>query len=122
MKLLFTGESFCSETSLKRLLLVAEDLRFLDRPSVTFENWGTIGAHSVARRINPNVSPIYIDAESPPAGPASHLYEPYILADINNAEFCQLVLNGFSTNDQFAHKLVQPKANYGEAMGAEIIA
>lgn len=121
MQLLFTGESFCSEISLKRLLLIAEDLRFLDRPSVTFENWGTIGADSFARRIDPTGSPVYIGAESPPSGPAKHLYEPYILADINNPEFSKVVFDAFVASNQFAHKFVQPKANYGEATGVEII-
>jgi hypothetical protein len=43
MKLLYSGAEFCDQPILKRLLVVAEEIHFMDRPSVTFRNWGTIG-------------------------------------------------------------------------------
>ena len=41
MKLLYNGQTFCDQPIFKRLLMVAEELHFMDRPSVTFRNWGS---------------------------------------------------------------------------------
>ena len=51
MKLLFTGASQCDYQTLKRLHIVADAVGFMDRPSVTFKNWGTIGRASMFRRV-----------------------------------------------------------------------
>ena len=99
MKLLYSGEEFCDEPVLKRMLIVAEEIHFMDRPSVTFGSWGTIGHDSYARRINWEGSPVLIDVFKPPSGPAKNLYSPYIEADINNPIFAQIVLDGFRSSE-----------------------
>jgi len=121
MKLLYSGSSFCNEQVLKRLLVVADEIGFMDRPSVTFKNWGTIGHDSFARRIDSSGSPVKISAFKPPSGPAKFLYAPYIEADINNSEFASIVLEGFRSSDDFASKYIQFEANYGTAKGKEIV-
>ena len=120
MKLLYSGKEFCDEPVFKRLLVVAEEINFMDRPSVTFGSWGTIGADSFARRINSAGSPVLIDVFAPPSGPAKNLYAPYIEADINNPIFAQIVLDGFLFSNEFASKFIQFSANYGDMTGAEI--
>jgi len=35
LKLLFTGDPGCSAQTLKRLMIIGEELAFMDRPSVT---------------------------------------------------------------------------------------
>lgn len=112
MKLLYSGKTFCDKPIFKRLLLVAEEIHFMDRPSVTFGNWGTIGNASFARNIDFTGCPITIGAISPPSGPAKLLYNPYIEADIKNPEFVAVVLEGFQTSDAFASKFIQFEANY----------
>lgn len=121
MKLLFSGEEFCDQPILKRLLVVAEEIHFMDRPSVTFGNWGTIGHDSYARRIDWSGSPVLIDVYKPPSGPAEALYSPYIEADINNPIFAETVLKGFRSSDEFASKFIQYEANYGAGKGKEIV-
>lgn len=49
MKLLYCGEEYCDQPVLKRMLVIAEEIHFMDRPSVTFGNWGTIGHASLKR-------------------------------------------------------------------------
>lgn len=121
MKLLYSGEEFCDQPILKRLLVVAEEIHFMDRPSVTFSNWGTIGHDSYARRFDWSGSPVLIDVYRPPSGPAEELYAPYIEADINNPVFAETVLEGFRSSDKFASKYVQFEANYGSGKGKEIV-
>lgn len=121
MKLLYSGEEFCDQPILKRMLVVAEEIHFMDRPSVTFGNWGTIGHDSYARRIDWSGSPVLIDVYKPSSGPAQGLYGPYIEADINNPIFAEIVLEGFRSSDEFASKYIQFEANYGSGKGKEIV-
>jgi len=121
MKLLYSGSTFCDEPVLKRLLVVAEEIQFMDRPSVTFQNWGTIGHDSFARRIDYSGSPVPIGTIAPPSGPCEWLYRPYIEADINNPEFVSVVLEGFKSSDNFASKFIQFEANYGRVKGKEVV-
>lgn len=100
--------------------MVAEEIHFIDRPSVTFKDWGTIGHDSYARRIDWSGSPVHISTFKPPAGPAQGLYTPYIEADINNPIFAQIALEGFRSSDEFASKFIQFGANYGSGTGQEI--
>jgi hypothetical protein len=48
MKIVYFGESLCRFETLQRLFLVADEIAFLDRPSVGFGNWGTVGEPSPA--------------------------------------------------------------------------
>lgn len=121
MKLLYSGSTFCDDPILKRLLVVAEEIHFMDRPSVTFKNWGTIGHDSIAKSIDSTGSPVLIDAIAPPSGPGECLYSPYIEADINNPEFASVLLDGFRSSDEFASKFIQFGANYGSGKGKEIV-
>ena len=121
MKLLYSGSSFCDQQVLKRLLVVADEIGFMDRPSVTFKKWGTVGHDSFARRIDSSGSPVKFSAFKPPSGPGQFLYAPYIEADINNPEFASVVLEGFRNSDSFASKYVQFEANYGTGKGKEIV-
>ena len=121
MKLLYCGKEFCDELVLKRMLVVAEEIHFMDRPSVGFKNWGTIGHESYARRIDWSCFPVLIDVFTPPSGPAERLYAPFVEADINNPIFAQIVLEGFRSSDEFASKFIQFGANYGSMRGKEII-
>jgi hypothetical protein len=96
MKLLYTGASYCSEPTFKRLLLVGSELVFMDRPSVTFTRWGTVGHASPFRQMDSEGEPVKISVHTPPAGPAGDLYAPYAAADFENPEFVRIFLVVFA--------------------------
>jgi hypothetical protein len=115
MKLLYTGTHFCPADSLARLLVLGDELVFLDRPSVTFGNWGTIGHQSVMRRVSfDGGAPVKISVVEPPGGPAHVLYESYVRADITNRAFVAAFLDGLKSDHVFAERLLPPGANYGD--------
>jgi len=122
MKLLYFGRSACSADTLARLFLLGSELCFLDRPSVTFGDWGTIGHESQLRRFSSDGLPVKVSIFKPPSGPAQGFYLPYIEADLQNPEFVQTVLNGIAGDKEFAEKLIQVGADYGGGVkGAEIL-
>jgi hypothetical protein len=54
MRVLYYGDTACSDTTLKRLLVVAREIAFMDRPSVKLsETSGTVGRATGARYIKP---------------------------------------------------------------------
>lgn len=103
------------------MLVTAEEIHFMDRPSVTFDKWGTIGQDSFARQIDWSGSPVLVDVHGPPSGPGQGLYTPYIEADLNNPIFAEIVLEGFRSSDEFASKYIQFEANYGSDFGRDIV-
>ncbi len=120
MRLLYSGGTSCSLSVLKRLLLIADEIGFMDRPSVTFENWGTVGHASEIRGFDTSGFPVRFSAHSPPSGPASALYESYIEVDLRNPRFKAAFLEGLRHNRDFAAKFIQEAADYGPAKGAAI--
>jgi hypothetical protein len=115
MKLLYIGTHFCPLDSRTRLLVLGNELVFLDRPSVTFGTWGTIGHQSVMRRVSfePG-APVKISVVEPPSGPAQGLYESYVQADITNSAFVAAFLDGLKSDHVFAERFLPPGANYGD--------
>ncbi|MEY9607070.1 hypothetical protein ABIF74_011823 [Bradyrhizobium japonicum] len=121
MKLLYVGGSSCSAETLGRLFLLANEICFLDRPSVTFNNWGTIGHQSPLRQFETEGLPVKLSVSNPPQGPARELYAPYVEADLTSPEFVKAVLDGLRTDNNFAAKCLQPAAKYGEGLtGADV--
>jgi hypothetical protein len=114
MKLLYIGTHFCPADTLARLLVLGDELVFLDRPSVTFDNWGTIGHPSLMRRISFEGSPVAVSVIEPPSGPAHGLYESYVQTDVTNPAFIKAFLDGLKEDDTFAERLLPPSANYGD--------
>jgi hypothetical protein len=114
MKLLYIGTHFCPADSFARLLVLGDELVFLDRPSVTFGNWGTIGHQSAMRGVAfESNAPVKISVVEPPSGPARGLYESYVQADITNPAFVAAFLDGLKDDDVFAERYLPPGANYG---------
>jgi hypothetical protein len=121
MKLLYCGQSAPDEATFKRLLLIGTELVFMDRPSVTFGRWGTIGHQSLFRALNTTGEPVAVSVYAPPSGPAMTLYEPYAIADFENPEFVHTVLEGLRRDSAFASKFIQPQANYGDGLKGQRI-
>jgi hypothetical protein len=116
MKLLYIGSHFCPIDTLSRLFLLADEIAFLDRASVTFEKWGTVGHESYMRRVAFPDSPVKINVQAPPSGPASNFYQLYLEADLTNPQFIRATFDGFLHDDTFAERLLPPKANYGSGL------
>jgi len=121
VKLLYIGTHFCPSDTLARLLILADELVFLDRPSVTFDSWGTVGSESFMRRISWEGAPVKVTVAKPPSGPASLFYEPYVQADITNPTFVRAFVDGLKNDNDFAERFLPPGANYGQGRnGADV--
>ena len=121
MRVVYSGGTSCSFETLQRLVLLADEIAFMDRPSVTFGTFGTIGHESEARRFPAAAAPVKFPVISPPSGPASHLYIDYIVADGRNPEFIRTVVDGLRQNNTFRGRLIQVNANYGWGTGQQIV-
>ena len=114
MKMLYMGGVAPSFPTLMRLLVLGDELCFMDRPSVTFGDWGTIGHASPMRQISTEGQPVTISVFKPPSGRVEDMYAPYIEADILNPEFVKSFLEGFRQDEDFAWRFLQPTGNYPE--------
>lgn len=114
MKILYSDSTACPLPTLKRLILLADQLAFTDRPSVNFENRGTIGMKSPLRGAIADFAKcgIQLDVYSPPAGAAEDLHLPYINSDIDDLEFRRIILEGFKTDPSFNQNFVALDAQY----------
>lgn len=119
MRLLYSTQSSCDFDTLKRLLLLADEIAFLDRPSVTFKNWGTVGSASPMRRFLGTHGPVTISAHEPPSGPAEYAYQDYIRSDLTNPVFRRSFFEGLR-HESFARRFLQFDADYGGATGRQI--
>jgi hypothetical protein len=121
MKLLFMGASACSGETLARLFLLGKEICFLDRPSVVFDNWGTIGHESQLRRFSTAGLPVQVTVHTPPSRGAGLYYSPYVEADLANPAFVEAFFDGLRNDSVFSGKLIQPNANYGSnLLGSDV--
>jgi hypothetical protein len=121
MKLLYYGATFCNNETLKRLLVVAKEIAFIDRPSVKLsERSGTVGVPTFARTIEPldSKTGIVISAHAP-YNQAVPVFHEYLKRDWLSPRFRRAVLDGLSKPD-FADRVIQLDANYGDATGRQI--
>ena len=121
MKVLYAGGTSCDYRTLQRLILIADEIAFMDRPSVTFGDWGTIGTDSEFRKINTAGAPIKFDVHAPPSGPASRLYQSYIEADLKSPHFISAFFDGLTNNQKFQSRFIQLGANYTSGTGKDIL-
>jgi hypothetical protein len=125
VKLLYCGSVVCDEETLKRLVLLADEIGFMDRPGHTFNaaprrGWGTVGVETPVRRMQPGEYPVTFSAYAPPSGPVSQLYQDYIEVDLGNPEFRSAVFEGLKSEAKFAAKLLPPKQLYSSGTGEDI--
>jgi hypothetical protein len=118
-ELLFSGDPGCSSQTLKRLMIIGEELAFMDRPSVTIGGWTMIGSGSPLRQFEGAMQDTQpsLRVYTPPVGPISSLHEEYVRRDLANPAFREAFLRGLRTSDDFAFKFLQLKADYGPPAG-----
>lgn len=121
MRVIYSGGTFCSFETLQRLVLLADEIAFMDRPSVRFGNFGTVGRDSEFRRFQVEDAPIKFTVLAPPEGPKTDLYLRYLEADLMNPTFIRTVLDGLKSDLTFQRRLVQLEANYGWGTGRQVL-
>lgn len=120
MKLVHVGQTFAEYRTLQRLMLLADEIGFIDRPSVTFPNWGTVGYASEMRRYTTEGQPVRFSVHEPPSGPAGTLYNRFIERDLANPRFIQTFADGLVGDDRFSGKFIQPEADYSGTKGSDL--
>jgi hypothetical protein len=121
MRVLYSGGTFCSFETLQRLVLLADEIAFMDRPSVRVGNFGTVGRVSEFRQFRIEDSPVTFAIHDAPDGEKKDLYLRYIEADLNDANFIRIVLDGLKANITFQRRLIQLEANYGWGTGRQVL-
>lgn len=121
MRVLYSGGTICSFETLQRLVLLADEIAFMDRPSVMVGNFGTVGRDSEFRKFRIDDAPVSFSIHAPPDGQKKDLYLRYIEADLKDANFIRIVLNGLKNDATFQRRLVQLEANYGWGTGRQVL-
>lgn len=117
MKVLYGGASGCDIATFKRLLLIADEIAFIDRPSVMFGSWGMVGEDSWYRRIESRPEdPVKLEVHRAPGGPPSALLTRYIEPDLQDMAFRKTFLDGLR-DDRFASKFLILDGDYGQKRG-----
>jgi hypothetical protein len=121
MRVVFAGNSFCDFRTMQRLVLIADEIGFIDRPAVTFgHKWGLIGHAADIRRYNTRDLPIVFSAHEPPSSMEVTLYERFAEADMNNPSFIRTLADGLAHDELFARKFIQFEADYAGVTGRQI--
>lgn len=121
MRVLYSGGTICSFETLQRLVLLADEIAFMDRPSVMVGNFGTVGYDSEFRQLRLEDAPVTFSIHAPPDGEKKDLYLRYIEADLKDANFIRIVLDGLKADVTFQRRLVQLEANYGWGTGRQVL-
>lgn len=121
MKVLYSGGTICSFETLQRLVLLADEIAFMDRPSVMVGSFGTVGRDSEFRQFRIENAPVTFSVHAPPNGEKKDLYIRYIEADLKDANFVRIVLDGLKADIKFQRRLVQLEANYGWGTGRQVL-
>jgi hypothetical protein len=121
MRVLYSGGTICSYETLQRLVLLADEIAFMDRPSVMVGKIGTVGRDSEFRQFLIEDAPVAFSIHAPPDGEKKDLYLRYIEADLKDANFVRIVLDGLKADVTFQRRLVQLEANYGWGTGRQVL-
>ncbi|ABQ06619.1 hypothetical protein [Flavobacterium johnsoniae] len=101
MNLIFSDSSSIDGITLKKLMLVGNNISFIDRPSISLaKNVGTVGVHSNIRGFEDQLTNevVTIKTIEPPTSVFhSNFYRQYFQIDQNNAEFKKVVIGAILT-------------------------
>jgi hypothetical protein len=102
------------EMTLKKAILLFDELHFIDRPSFMFGNFGTIGTASPLRAyeksFRENGVPLYV--HSPRDGAVHGEFLEEVTADVNDPEFLKRFQQGLKKSLIFRDQQIAP-GNYG---------
>lgn len=98
MKLTFSDSPNIDELTFKRLVLLSNELVFVERPSIQLaDNYGTVGMPSGIRNLMSEFegSPVKLIVDEPPNSTFnSAFYKKYFEKDLNNPEFLNTIFEG----------------------------
>ena len=126
MKLLYGDHLTCNTATMKRLMVIADEIGFMDRPAVGGHvlgggSWGLVGMQSPIRQFSMEDEAVKLIAlEPPPQLAQQQVYASYVDADFNNPLFFSTILHGLS-DYAFANKFFQLDANYGNDLTGETV-
>ena len=126
MRLLYGDNLVCGTATMKRLMVIADEIGFLDRPAVMGQasgggQWGLIGAQTPIRQFSTDNAVVKWTVFDPaPELSRPEVYHSYVEADFQNPSFKATVLDGLM-DDRFAEKLIQLDANYGDGKTGETV-
>ena len=126
MRLLYGDNLLCATATMKRLMVIADEIGFLDRPAVGGQElgggqWGLIGAQTPIRQFSTEGAVVKWTAYDPaPELSRPEVYQSYVDADFRNPQFIATVLDGL-TDNAFAEKLIQLGADYGGGKTGETV-
>jgi hypothetical protein len=100
MKLLFSGDSGCAPIMLKRLMMVAKEISFIDRPYVSFAGWVSSGSASPLRQFEYAMSKtaVRVSVHSAPSALVDELYYDYLASDLANPDFRRIECSSQTTH------------------------
>jgi hypothetical protein len=102
--------------TIKKAILLFDEIHFIDRPSFMFHNFGTVGCASPVRQFDKvfreNGVELYV--HSVPDGPVHGELLEEITADVNDPEFLRRFQDGLRKSELFRAIQISP-GNYGEA-------
>jgi hypothetical protein len=111
MRLLYADGLACDESTFKRLILIADSIAFMDRPSIAFRNWGTIGLKSPFRQVK-LAGPVDLIVYEPPSGPVDDALKGFIASDLNNDKFRKIVHGDFVSNGQLSTGMLPDEVHF----------
>lgn len=98
MDFVFADSHSIDALSFRRLLILANSVAFVNRPSIALEdNYYTVGVHSNVTEVVPMFegTPIKISVETPPDSVFnSSFYKKYFESDLQNQEFIKIITEG----------------------------
>lgn len=107
MKLVFSDSPNIDELTFKRLLLLGDEIAFVERPSIQFiKDIGTVSSPSGIRGLLTQFenAPVKLKVEMPPDTVfSSEFYQQYFKTDIANPEFISTVIEGIRNRWFYSH-------------------
>lgn len=107
MKIVFADSPNIDELTFKRLLLLGNEIAFVERPSIQFiKDLGTVGMPSGIRGLLPQFenAPVKLRVEEPPTTVfSSGFYQQYFKTDISNPDFISTVIEGIRNRWFYSH-------------------
>lgn len=107
MKFVFSDSPNIDELTFKRLLLLGDEIAFVERPSIQFiKDLGTVSSPSGIRGLLPQFenAPVKLRVEMPPDTVfSSGFYQHYFKLDIANPDFISSVIEGVRNRWFYSH-------------------
>lgn len=109
--------------TLKKCILLFDEIHFIDRPSFTFGDFGTIATASPLRAYEESFRKegVQLYVHSPRDGPVSGEFLEQVKSDVNDLEFLRRFQKGLKESATFCGLQIAP-GNYGEVGNEDDVA